>query len=196
MENSCEKSRHGGKQVINKSKAGEKKGITSGRGRSRHAGDQWTRSSLHLSNRSRCGNLTAEVSNRKKHNNLPSQIGWRPLLVGWRPSFSRFFPNSAPQLHALHHAPLQTVIDIEPANGPVSRPNKCHASSNRCHASSNKKLLGTSATLVVTGALLVVTMFATRNKCLTTSNKKNLIIIGSLPFRISVGVVTRVVRRG
>ena len=32
--------------------------------------------------------------------------------------------------------------------------------------------LVTSATLVVTGALLVVTMFAIRNKCLTTSNKE------------------------
>ena len=35
-------------------------------------------------------------------------------------------------------------------------------------------LVVTSATLVVTGALLVVTRFATRNKCLTTSNNKNI----------------------
>ena len=35
----------------------------------------------------------------------------------------------------------------------------------------------TSASLLVTSALLVVTMFATRNKCLTTSNNKNLIRI-------------------
>ena len=35
-----------------------------------------------------------------------------------------------------------------------------------------KKLLGTSASLLVTGALLVVTMFAIRNKCLTTRCKK------------------------
>ena len=40
-----------------------------------------------------------------------------------------------------------------------------------------RKLLVTSASLLVTGALLVVTMFATRNKCLTTSNNKNLIRI-------------------
>ena len=33
-------------------------------------------------------------------------------------------------------------------------------------------LLGTSASLLVTSALLVVTMFAIRNKCLTSSNKK------------------------
>ena len=32
-------------------------------------------------------------------------------------------------------------------------------------------LLGTSASLLVTSALLVVTRFATRNKCLTSSNK-------------------------
>ena len=36
---------------------------------------------------------------------------------------------------------------------------------------------GTSATLVVTSALLVVTIFPIRNKCLTTSNNKNLIRI-------------------
>ena len=36
------------------------------------------------------------------------------------------------------------------------------------------RLLVTSASLLVTSALLVVTMFAIRNKCLTTSNKKNL----------------------
>ena len=34
----------------------------------------------------------------------------------------------------------------------------------------DRKLVVTSATLVVTGALLVVTMFAIRNKCLTSSN--------------------------
>ena len=33
-------------------------------------------------------------------------------------------------------------------------------------------LLGTGASLLVTSALLVVTMFATRNKCIPTSNKK------------------------
>ena len=41
-----------------------------------------------------------------------------------------------------------------------------------CVEISNKKLVETSATLLVTGALLVVTIFATRNKCIATSNKK------------------------
>ena len=39
-----------------------------------------------------------------------------------------------------------------------------------------------TATLVVTGALLVVTMFATRNKCLTSSNKNNLITIITISY--------------
>ena len=51
--------------------------------------------------------------------------------------------------------------------------------------SSQRKLLVTSATLVVTGALLVVTMFAIRNKCLTTSNNKNLIKSFGLWLRTS-----------
>ena len=50
--------------------------------------------------------------------------------------------------------------------------------------------LVTSATLVVAGALQVVTMFAIRNKCLTSSNKKNLIVFTSNllgPFCARVG---------
>ena len=45
------------------------------------------------------------------------------------------------------------------------------------HPTTTLLLLVTSAGLVVTGALLVVTMFAIRDKCLTTSNKRNLIRI-------------------
>ena len=42
-----------------------------------------------------------------------------------------------------------------------------------CLIDTVRVLLGTSASLLVTSALLVVTMFAIRNKCLTTSNKRN-----------------------
>ena len=46
--------------------------------------------------------------------------------------------------------------------------------------------MGGNKKLVITSALLVVTMFAIRNKCLTTSNNKNLIRIVPTSFLLLV----------